>query len=276
MAKKYEELIISDDFMYGKVSQDLSITKEILEMAIDKEISGIEFADNQKTLKGTIEGKEVRLDSYVEDAEKNIYDSEMQNRSSENTKKDPQLPKRSRYYQGMIDTNLLEGGAKYQNLKKSYIIFFCTFDPFDKGLCKYTFENVCQELPELKLGDDCMKIFFNSKGRDYNNLTEKQIAFIEYIENGKASDELTQRIDAKVRDVRENKKWRREYMKALLHDQDIRDEVTAELTSEFEEIIADKDAEIAANKAELADKDAEIADKDAEIERLKSLLLMKK
>lgn len=265
MAKKYEELVISDDFMYGKVSQDLSITKQILEMAIDKEIDGISFADNQKTLRGTIEGKEVRLDTYVEDAEKNTYDSEMQNRSSEDTNVNPQLPKRSRYYQGMIDINILEGGSKYQELKRSYIIFFCTFDPFDKGLCKYTFENECQEMPGLKLGDGCVKIFFNSKGKDFASLTERQKAFVEYLNSGKTIDDLTKKIDAKVRDIRENKKWRREYMKALLHDQDIRDEVSAELNAQYEKLIADKDAEIAG-------KDAEIAGKDAEIERLTKLL----
>lgn len=207
MAKKYEELVISDDFMYGKVSQDLSITKGILEMAIDKPIEGISFADNQKTLKGIIEGKEVRLDTYVEDFEKN------------------------------------------------------TFDPFDKGLCKYTFENICQEMPELKLGDGCVKIFFNSNGKHFDNLTDNQKAFIEYLKCGRASDDLTRKIDAKVKDIRKNTKWRREYMKALLHDQDIVDEVSAR----FEKIVADKDAE-------LADKDVELADKDAEIARLKKLL----
>lgn len=265
MAKKYEELIISDDFMYGKVSQDLSITKEILEMAINKKIDEISFADNQKTLRGTIEGKEVRLDTYVEDEERNTYDSEMQNRSSSDTKIDPQLPKRSRYYQGMIDINILEGGSKYQKLKKSYIIFFCTFDPFGKEMCKYTFENVCQELPELKLGDGCVKIFFNTKGKDCSNLTDKQKAFIEYIENGNAKDELTKKIDAKVRDVRKNEKWRREYMKALLHDQDIREEVAAE----FEEIIDKMTAELTAKDAKMT---AELADKDAEIKKLKEQL----
>ena len=33
------------------------------------------------------------------------------------------LPKRSRYYQGMIDLNLIERGAKYRDLKSSFVIF---------------------------------------------------------------------------------------------------------------------------------------------------------
>ena len=44
------------------------------------------------------------------------------------------LPKRSRYYQGMIDLNSIEKGAKYNALKKSFIIFICMFDPFNEDL----------------------------------------------------------------------------------------------------------------------------------------------
>ena len=38
------------------------------------------------------------------------------------------FPKRMRYYQGMIDLNLIERGADYNVLRKSYIIFICPFD----------------------------------------------------------------------------------------------------------------------------------------------------
>lgn len=110
MAKAYEELEIRDDFMYGKVTEDLEITRMLLEMATGRKIENVRFADNQKTIIATMEGKDVRLDSYVEDEENVVYDSEMYNRSNEDTKSDSQLPKRSRYYQGMIDINILEGG----------------------------------------------------------------------------------------------------------------------------------------------------------------------
>ena len=53
------------------------------------------------------------------------------------------LPKRSRYYQGMIDLNLLQKGEDYNRLKKSYVIFICTEDIFQKKRAIYTFENLC-------------------------------------------------------------------------------------------------------------------------------------
>ena len=69
-----------------------------------------------------------------------------------------------RYYQGMIDLNLIERGADYNDLRKSYIIFICPFDVFEKGLHKYTFENQCIEMPELKLDDETRKIFLCAGG----------------------------------------------------------------------------------------------------------------
>lgn len=38
------------------------------------------------------------------------------------------------YCQGMIDLNILEKGEDYRNLKKSYVIFICTFDQYGKGV----------------------------------------------------------------------------------------------------------------------------------------------
>jgi len=46
----------------------------------------------------------------VDDENGTIYNIEMQ------TKVKKELPKRSRYYQGMIDMNLIERGAKYKDL----------------------------------------------------------------------------------------------------------------------------------------------------------------
>ena len=225
MAKAYEELEIRDDFMYGKVTEDLEITRMLLEMATGRKIENVRFAENQKTIIATMEGKDVRLDSYVEDEENVVYDSEMHNRSNEDTKSDSQLPKRSRYYQGMIDINILEGGSRYQKLRQSYIVFFCTFDPFEKGLKRYTFENTCIEDPSLRLNDKSTKIFFNTKGtkEGIEKTTDSQKAFLYYVETGKATDELTNRIDRKVKEIREDKKWRSAYMKTLTHDQDIYD-----------------------------------------------------
>ena len=225
MAKRYEELTFSDDFMYEKVTRDLSLTRRLMEIATEEKIDELKYAENQKTLIALMEGKDVRLDSYVLDEKGVVYDAEMQNYSHEDKRDYSQLPKRSRYYQGMIDTNILLGGSRYQELKKSYIVFFCTFDPFGENLKRYTFENQCVEFPGLKLNDDSIKIFFNSKGKDTGSpITVEQDNFLRYLNTGEVTDEFTEQLNGAVNEVRANKKWRAEYMHTLVHEQDIRDE----------------------------------------------------
>ena len=53
---------------------------------------------------------------------------------------DPDLRKRSRYYQSMIDRKKLGAGRPYSELRKTYIVFLCTFDLFGEGIPKYTFK----------------------------------------------------------------------------------------------------------------------------------------
>ena len=43
------------------------------------------------------------------------------------------LPKRTRYYQSMIDIDHLASGAEYGDLPDSYIIFISMFDPLERS-----------------------------------------------------------------------------------------------------------------------------------------------
>lgn len=107
----------------------------------------------------TSDGKSMRLDVYVKDGDGvTVYDLEIQTTSQDD------LPQRLRYYQGMIDLSLIEKGASYGELRKSYIIFICTFDPFERGLCCYRFENFCCDDKDLPLNDGAVKIILNSRG----------------------------------------------------------------------------------------------------------------
>ena len=50
----------------------------------------------------------------------------------------------------------------------------------------------------------------------------------DYIRVGKVGGDLSQRIDEAVCIARKNEEWRSEYMKELLHDDDVREEGRAE------------------------------------------------
>ena len=210
----WESLTLSNDFMFSKVMRDKEICRETLEILLDKKIGEITYIDNQKTIDINYDAKSVRLDVYVED-ENRIYNIEMQVVN----KKD--LAKRSRYYQGMIDLNAIEKGEIYRDLKESIVIFICKFDPFGEGLSKYTFENICNENKELYLKDGTSKVFFNTKDY-YKERSEDAKSFLEYIEKETTSENnFVKKLEQKIKNIKENKVWRAEFMTLLMREQEI-------------------------------------------------------
>ena len=210
----WESLTLSNDFMFSKVMRDKEICRETLEILLDKKIGKITYIDNQKTIDINYDAKSVRLDVYVED-ENRIYNIEMQVVN----KKD--LAKRSRYYQGMIDLNAIEKGEIYRDLKESIVIFICKFDPFGEGLSKYTFENICNENKELYLKDGTSKVFFNTKDY-YKERSEDAKSFLEYIEKETTSENnFVKKLEQKIKNIKENKVWRAEFMTLLMREQEI-------------------------------------------------------
>lgn len=121
------------------------------------------------------------------------------------------LPKRSRYYQGTVDLNMISSGAGYDELKTSYIIFINTFDLFGKGFPKYTFENICQESSDLHLADGTVKVFINAKSTIPGMSPELQ-GFLRYLRGENPDTPLTDRIQNEVVKSRNNVRWERVYM----------------------------------------------------------------
>ena len=205
MSKRYEELDFTDDFIFCKILYNNEpLCKELLEVILGKKIRKIVYHDWQKQIEMTAEGKGVRLDVYLEDGH-TVYDLEMQAARKKN------LPKRSRYYQGMIDLNLIERGADYEELKESYVIFICTYDLFGKNACVYTFENRCCEVEGLCLEDGTMKVFLNAEG-DTSKLTPELRDFLDYVAGRRIHGKLVAKIDEEVRKARNHEEWRTEYM----------------------------------------------------------------
>lgn len=116
-----------------------------------------------------------------------------------------------RYYQGMINLNILEKGGDYNELKKSYVIFICTFDPYGQGRHLYSFECLCNQDPSLTFGDETVKIILNTKGT-LDDVNPEMKRLLEYIDGQAASDDLTRELEDAVQSVRRNEKWRLDYM----------------------------------------------------------------
>lgn len=203
--KKYEELDITDPFIFAKVMSEKELCKQLLENILNIKIRDIVYVDYEETIQMTAKSKGIRLDIYVEDDNNTVFNLEMQTTTYK------ELPKRSRYYQGIIDLNMIEKGESYDILKESYVIFICTFDFFEKGRSVYEFENVCLEDSEIKLNDGTHKIFLNTKG-DKSDINKELKSLLEYFDGSEPESELTRKIDRKVIAARKNERWRREYM----------------------------------------------------------------
>ena len=205
MVKPIEELTIVDDFMFGAVMSDSRYCKPLLELALGVKIRKIEYPEPQKAIKERYASKSVRLDVYVEDGAGTVYDVEIQTTDKKN------LPKRTRYYQGMIDLRILEKGGDYNALRKSFVIFICTYDPFGQGRWVYTFENLCREDARIALDDGAAKVVLNTKGR-VGEISAGLKALLRYMDGAAPESEYTRALDSAVMEIRMDEKWRRDYM----------------------------------------------------------------
>lgn len=121
MAKSYEELRFTDDFMFGKVMEEKELCREVLECLLNQPVGELQDVQTKRQFRYTLDGKLIRLDVYTRDRD-TIYDAEMQNRNH----KSPgnlELPKRSRFYQSAMDTDFLQKGHPYRNLPEGKVFY---------------------------------------------------------------------------------------------------------------------------------------------------------
>ena len=213
MAKQLEELTIVDDFMFGAVMKNPKRCKPLLEYILGVKIKKIEYPELQKTIDKQYKSKSVRLDVYVEDDKHTVYNIEIQTTRKKN------LPKRLRYYQGIIDLNIIDKGEDYTSLKKSFVIFICTYDPFGAGRYIYTFRNRCDEDDTIFLGDEATKIVLNAKGTK-GDISKELKDTLDFIAGKAPQSEYAKDLQAAVEEVKQSKEWRREYMLLMMRDKE--------------------------------------------------------
>ncbi len=206
MVTSLQDLTLMNDFIFSVVMQQEQFCKPLLEYILKVKIKKIDYVKDQETIESSVPtAKSVRLDVYVEDDEGTVYDLEVQTTNKRN------LGKRTRYYQSMIDIRVLEKGQDYRKLKKSFVIFICSYDSFGKSRYIYTFRNRCDEDNGLLLEDEATKIIINTKGR-IGEVSEDLKAVIQYLDSGVASTDYTKALDAEVENVKSDEKVRMQYM----------------------------------------------------------------
>ncbi len=238
---KIEKKPFTDDWMFGMVMRDEDICRELLQRILPDEqfgdirlaapdgtfchraceesrlggieesrristgVSGLELpVQIQAAMKFDGDSHGVRFDAYIKG--ENVWtEIEMQVHT------DRHLGKRSRYYSANMDIDMLMAGSDYEDLKRSYVIFLCTYDYMKKGEPIYFFERY-DKRNQLPFTDESYIIILNTSC-DAARVPENLKALYAYINDPKSKmgDALIEKIDDMV-DKYNGSEWRRMQM----------------------------------------------------------------
>lgn len=209
---RFEDLKISNDFMFKEVMKsNKGLCKRLVGSIMQQEIEDIVYIDTEKTLQPYYDSRGIRLDVILADKNHTRYNLEMQARNVISKAGVALLPKRTRYYQSVIDMDMLKKGQDFDELNPLVLIFICTFDCYNEGRYMYTFKSRCLENLELELANDVTVKLVNAKGKQgkVNTLLKN---FLQYVMTNKPVDDFTKDVERQVWAVKNDKKAREEYM----------------------------------------------------------------
>lgn len=222
-----------DDFLFQEmISQEgdgEEFVRILLSTILGKKIRKVKIVPQKNILGIDTDKHGIRLDAYIEDISgeidaevmPDIYDVEPNNSYERES-----LPKRMRYYHGLIDTQLLSTGVSYDKLQNVVIIVILPYDPFGRNRMVYTIQNHCIEDSSISYDDGARKIFLYTRGKE-GNPSQELVDMLQYIEKTTDENVTNPEIEA-VSHMVNRVKLKREvgisYMKSWEHDRMMKDE----------------------------------------------------
>ena len=224
-----EELNLLDDFLFqetiSRAKEGEEVCRILLSTILGRPIRRVRVVAQKPILGVDTTQHGIRLDAYIEDISENglvdmadaevvdvdaadigasafvkrkeragkrpdIYDVEPNNTYKKNS-----LPKRTRYYQALIDSKILDAGEDYRSLQNVVVIMILPYDPFDKERMVYTIKNQCIEDSSVKYEDGATKIYLYTRGTQGNPSQELR-DMLQYIEQSVADNVKNQSIAA--------------------------------------------------------------------------------
>ena len=121
--KTLQELTLLDKFLFDEVIEDKETYEALLRIILgDEELNLLTEAQSEKELRTAPWLRSIRVDVFAMDDKSTIYNTEMQKEWRAD------LIKRTRYYQALIDSSLLEPGEiNFNNIKNTIFIYACSF-----------------------------------------------------------------------------------------------------------------------------------------------------
>jgi len=199
---------LSDFALFLSVMKNPRAYEDVLSIILDESDLKLKEVQVEQVILNKSGKRAIRLDAWAQDLLDRQFNMEMQN----DTKSDD-VRKRSRFYQGLLDTPILKSGKKtrYRHLPSTVIIFITQEDIFGKDLAMYTFRERCEEVPTLPLDDGTSKIFLNMTS---HNGRPELISLLQYMkETNLSNSNITVRdhriidLDRIVQDVKQSEEW---------------------------------------------------------------------
>lgn len=198
---------LSDFALFLAVMKNRKAYENTLSIILDEPDIKMEEVKVEQVILNRYGKRAIRLDAWGKTVDDRQINMEMENNMHDDVKK------RSRYYQGLLDSPVLKAGksTKYKELPSTVIIFITKDDIFGKDLAKYTFTEQCEEITGLHLEDGTTKIFLNMASK---NGSKELISLLQYMKDTrldnpeiKVKDERLIELDKIVSEVKESEEW---------------------------------------------------------------------
>ena len=199
---------LSDFALFLSVMKNKTAYENTLSIILDEPDLRLKEVKVEQVVLNKSGKRAIRLDAWACDEQNRHINTEMQNDAKQDN-----LRKRSRFYQGLLDTPVLKSGkkTKYKHLPSTIIIFITRDDIFRCDLAMYTFTEQCEEVQGLHLDDGTKKIFLNMTSR---NGRPELISLLQYMKNTTldnpeiiVNDKRIQSLDRIVNEVKQSEEW---------------------------------------------------------------------
>lgn len=199
---------LSDFALFLSVMKNPKAYRNTLSIILDEPDIQLKEVKVEQVILNKTGKRAIRLDAWALSEDERQFNIEMENHSENDS-----VPKRARFYQGLIDTPILKSGRhiKYRQLPSTVIIFITQEDIFKRDRAMYTFVEKCKEIEDLELDDGTKKIFLNMSSK---NGSQELVSLLQYMKNTDidnpeilVKDKRILELDEIVAEVKESEEW---------------------------------------------------------------------
>lgn len=132
------------------------------------------------------------------------------------------LPQRTRFYQSSLANDAFDRGQNYGQADNAYVIFLCCFDPFGLGEQRYEIKRQVIKYPDYPYSDGETTLFFDITNL-HQTVSPKLQNFLDLLADRKVdeADAFIVQLRQRIAHVKQDRKWRKEYMQRTLYEMDI-------------------------------------------------------